>query len=62
MTSLRGPAKRRLAGRKKASPPAVVWLIVVALGAAALFGALANSAQRWDDPGAANGVRPPAQP
>ncbi len=53
-------------GRKKAGPPAIVWLIVVALGAAALFGALANSAQRWDDRGAStaltNGIRSPAQP
>jgi hypothetical protein len=52
--------------RKKAGPPAVVWMIVVALGAAAIFGALANSAQHWDDRGAATdlsgGTGPPAQP
>jgi hypothetical protein len=52
--------------RQKASSSAIVWLIVVALGAAVLFGALADGAQRWNEPGASagltNGVRPSAQP
>jgi hypothetical protein len=52
--------------RQKASSSAIVWLIVVALGAAVLIGALADGAQRWNEPGASagltNGVRPSAQP
>jgi hypothetical protein len=51
----RGGAARPVAAPsgsgKKAGPPVVIWLVVVALGAAALFGALAHGAQRWDDPG-----------
>ena len=51
--------------RQKAGPSAIVWLIVVALGAAVLIGTLADSAQRWNEPGASaltNGVRSSAQP
>jgi len=53
-------------GRRKAGPSVIVWLIVVALGAAVLIGAWADSAQRWNEPGAStaltNGVRSSAQP
>jgi hypothetical protein len=51
---------------RKAGPPAVIWLIVIALGAAALFGALAHGAERWDDHGVSTALigaaRSPAQP
>ena len=51
---------------KKANPPAVIVLLVVALGAVLLFSVLANGAPSWDDPGASagltNGVRSSAQP
>lgn len=51
---------------KKAGPPAVIWLVVGALGAAALFGALAHGAQRGDGPGVAttliDAARSQAQP
>lgn len=64
--SVARPDEASSGSRKTASPPAVVWMIVVALGAAAIFGALANSAQHWDDHGAftalSNGVRSPARP
>jgi len=50
----------------KAKPPAVIVLLVVALGVVLLFSVLANGAPRWDDPGAStaltNGVRSSAQP
>jgi hypothetical protein len=50
-------------GRKKSSPPAVMWLLVVALGVVVLFSVLANSAQHSDNRGAlTNGVRSSAQP
>lgn len=52
--------------RKRPLPSAVVWLVVLALGAAALLGSLANGAQQADDHGAStaltNDVRSPAQP
>jgi hypothetical protein len=60
------PDEAKSGRHKKANPSAVIWLIVLALGTAALFGALANRAQRSDDHGAstaiANGLWSPAQP
>ena len=51
---------------EKARPPAVIVLLVVALGVVLLFSVLAKGALRWDDPGAStaltNGVRSSAQP
>ena len=51
---------------RKAGAPAIVWLVVGALGAAALFGALAHGAQRSDGPGVAttliDAARSQAQP
>jgi hypothetical protein len=50
----------------KARPPAVIVLLVVALGVVLLFNVLANGAPSWDDPGVptglTNGVRSSAQP
>ncbi len=42
--------------RKNARPPAIIWLLVVALGTALLFSALANGAQHADDPGASTAL------
>ena len=65
-TALDGLIRRLPGGRKKAGPSAIVWLIVVALGAAVLIGTLADGAQRWNKPGASagltNGVQSSAQP
>ena len=51
---------------EKAKSPAVILLLVVAVGAALLFSVLANGAPRWDEPGAStaltNGLRSSAQP
>lgn len=59
-------AEARSGDRKTARPPAVIWLVVVALGVALLLGALANAAPPADDRGApaalTNGVRASAQP
>jgi hypothetical protein len=49
------------ASGKNAGLPAVIWLVVVALGAAALFGALAHGAQRLDDPGVSSAFVDAAQ-
>jgi len=50
----------------KAKPPAVVVLLVVALGVVLLFSVLANGAPSWDDPGVSTGLtggfRSSAQP
>lgn len=60
------PVAAPSASGKKAGPPVVIWLVVVALGAAALFGALAHGAQRLDDPGVSpalvDAARSSAQP
>jgi hypothetical protein len=52
--------------RTKSRPPAVIWLLVIALGAALLFSVLANGAQHANDLGGStaltNAVRSSAQP
>ena len=56
----------RSGSSEKAKSPAVILLLVVALGAALLFSVLANGAPRWGEPGAStaltNGLRSSAQP
>lgn len=60
------PDGAQIGRHKKANRPAVLWLIVLALGAATLFGIISNNAQRSDDPGAftaiTGGVSSPARP
>jgi hypothetical protein len=59
------PGSGQFGSRRKASSPAVIWLIAVALGAAVLFSMLANGAQHADH-GASTalttGVRSSTQP
>jgi hypothetical protein len=60
------PGSGQSGSGKKASSPAVIWLIAVALGAAVLFSVLANGAQHADNHGASTalttGVRSSTQP
>jgi hypothetical protein len=60
------PGDARVGGNRKTFPSAALWLVALALLAAALFGAMANGAQRTADHGAsaaiASGVSSPAQP
>jgi hypothetical protein len=59
------PGSGQSSSRKKASSPAFLWLIAVALGAAVLF-SVANGAQHADNHGASTalttGVRSSTQP